>query len=304
MKSYILLLAAFIFSVVPQVSVQRSVFSPLESAQFKIMPRGVLNLKTKETLVVWERHPGNHPGHSIWGRLLNSHGKAAGPEFVIVSGPNTYGPSLTYNAQRNEYLLVYANEGSSVGFAIFGQRLNAKGGRLGPAIRLSPEADAALPVNNERPLAIWNARTGNYQLFWQRDKFSSSTNVSEGLYGAVLTGTLSAIQNPKLIVSAKQDGAFVILPFITDAAIHPITGKLLVGFYEYAPGFATSSGRPKVFYFVANIDPGLNAIHASDFTKVKQGTSVLNGDIRFAFLTDGSGLVVFPDTSSLKLRKI
>ena len=93
-------------------------------------------------------------------------------------------------------------------------------------------------------------------------------------------------------------------PFITDAAIHPITDRLLLAFYEYAPGFGTSSGPVKVFYFVGNLDPDLNAINASDFTKIKQGTSILNGDIRFAFLTDGSGLVIFHDTVSLKLRKI
>ena len=84
MKSYLLILAAITSLAVSQVDVKKSVFSVHESTQFKVMPRGVLNLKTKETLVVWEKHPGNHPGHSLWGRLLNSSGNTAGPEFLIV----------------------------------------------------------------------------------------------------------------------------------------------------------------------------------------------------------------------------
>ncbi len=269
------------------------------------MPRTVFNTKTKQILVVWEKHPGNHPGHSLWGRLLNPSGKPSGSEFVIVDGPNTYGPSLTYNVQQNEYLLVYANEFPNHSFSLFAQRLNARGIRAGTPVRISPENEAGIGVNNDRPLVTWNARTGNYNIFWQKDFNSNSTaTVMEGLYGAVLSKTLSVIKNQTLIVKAKPDGQFTIHPFAADAAFHPVTGRLLLGYFEYAPGFGTSMGPPAVIYFVASIDPELNAIQPSNFVKIKQGTSISNGDLRFGFFPDGSGLVVFSDSTSLKLRKI
>ena len=80
---FIFLFIATLLLAVP-LPVRRTTLAPRNPAIFETHPSIAVNMKTKQTLVVWERHPGNHPGHSTWGRLLSPQGAPAGAAFTIV----------------------------------------------------------------------------------------------------------------------------------------------------------------------------------------------------------------------------
>ena len=308
LKTYLLVLCLLVSGVdaaPPQVT--RLVLSPGDPNRFQTHPRIALNTNTRQSLVVWEKHPGDHPAHSLQARLLNSTGKPVGPVFTVVSGPNTYNPDLVYNPRRNEFALVYANELSSASatFAVFLQRLSLQGRPIGAAIRISAPEDSARRVNNENPSAIYDETTGNTTLLWVRNKISDSTaDILEGLYGVVLSPSYAVLSGPVLIRKSSRDqGVYLIQPYVTDLGIHPWNGRFLLAFYQASPG--SFGGIPRFEYYAASLDPGLSGIQTSDFLKVKTGVNpegaIYTG---FAFSPGGTGFVIYAENAGLRLRKL
>lgn len=84
-----------------QPKVTTSIFSTPDPNHFQTFPRIAVSTKTRQSLVVWEKHPGDHPGHSLQGRFLNPQGKPQGGVFTIVSGPKhvSSGYSLQLQAE-------------------------------------------------------------------------------------------------------------------------------------------------------------------------------------------------------------
>lgn len=296
-----LLVATGVFAAVPVV--ERFTLSPREPGKFHRFPRAALNTRSKQTLVVFEKHPGNHPAHSTWARLLSPVGKPLGPVFPIVAGPNSYAPFVTYNPQRNEFLMVYANElASAQPFQLFAQRLNFRGRPTGPAIRISAESDISTDVNNESPDVLWNPRTGNYTILWQRYRFSISTStVAEGLYGTILDPMLKTVRNATLIQLSPRTGNFLRQAIVRDAAFHPVTGRLMVAYVQAAPDYLTSQ---RSFYYLADLDPSFVGIQAVSFIKVKPASIKSANDIQLAFQPEGNGFVVYGDAANVRLRRI
>lgn len=284
----------------------RSILSPGDPNRFQTLPRIALNTKTRQSLVVWEKHPGDHPAHSLQARLLNPQGKPLGPVFTVVSGPNTYHPGLAYNPVRNEFALVYANELSSASaFAVFLLRLSPQGKPVGAAMRISPPEDSTTGVNDENPSIVCDPVTGNTTVLWVRNKFSNSTaNIQEGLYGSVLSPSYSVLAGPVLIQKSSRDqGVYLIQPFVTDLRLHPINRRLLLAYYQASPGSFT--GSPRFEYHAASLNPGLSGILASDFLTVKTGVTAGGAlFVGFAFLPTGTGFVMYAENAGLRLRKL
>ena len=129
-KFYLLILLFSVTLFATPIPIKRTIFAARQTVQFKVHPDFSMNTRTNQALAVWESHPGNHPGHSTWGRLINAQGNAVGSEFQIVSGPNTYYPSADYNSASNEFGLTFSNEPRGH-FVVYVQRLKANGRPIG-----------------------------------------------------------------------------------------------------------------------------------------------------------------------------
>jgi hypothetical protein len=289
----ILLFSASLFAT--PIPVKRSIFAVRQPVRFEVHPNFSLNSRTNQTLVIWERHAGNHPGHSTWGRFIGAQGSASGGAFQIVSGPNTYYPSGAYNAASNEFALTFSNEPRGH-FVVYIQRLKANGRPIGSPTQVSVD-DPTSNLSNDFPQIVFNSGTGNYTVFWLR-------NGSEaGLYGAVLRGDLSFVNRGIFIRRTEPEGNSGRAPIILDLAYHPLTGKIVILFYQYRPGFTTST-NPDYDYFVGVFNQDLSGIQPASFQKLNPNVVKGNGSGRIHFLPEGTGVIAYADSSNIKLRKI
>ena len=85
MRYKIVLILLLLPTLAFAISVDRTVLVPRQSGIFTANVHAALNPRTTNTLVIWEKHPGTHAGHSIWGMLLSRNGTPAGTAFQIVS---------------------------------------------------------------------------------------------------------------------------------------------------------------------------------------------------------------------------
>ncbi|HEY7160116.1 MAG TPA: hypothetical protein VH815_02610, partial [Acidobacteriota bacterium] len=104
MRHKILLALLLLPTLTFAISVDRTVLVPRQAGIFTANVHAALNPRSTNTLVIWEKHPGTHSGHSIWGILLSRTGTPAGTPFQIVNGPNTYFPDLVYNHDTDQFL--------------------------------------------------------------------------------------------------------------------------------------------------------------------------------------------------------
>lgn len=282
------------------VSIDRTVLVPRQNGVFTANVHAAVNTKTTNTLVIWEKHPGLHSGHSIWGILLSRSGTPAGTPFQIVSGPNTYFPEVVYNPDTDQFLLVYSNETTPNGrFEMQAQTLSANGERLGTPIRLSISTDAQKSVANYAQGVVYDNATKGYVVIWWRYKFGDATGVEEGLYGAVLNSNLSVRKPAVKMIPLQRNGSQVLGPYVTDMTIHTPSKKVLIGGYSIStqPGFF-------VQYFVAKADPTLEKPQIV-LTKLKNGlSSGAAPHVNFMALQSNQFSAQFVEGDGLKIRKI
>jgi hypothetical protein len=292
----LLLLPALAFAI----SVDRTVLVPRQAGIFTANVHAALNSKTTNTLVIWEKHPGDHAGHSIWGVLLSRNGTPTGTPFQIVAGPNTYFPDVVYNPDTDQFLLVYSNEnGASGRFELQAQTLGANGDRIGPPLRISASNDVQNDISNFAQGIVYDAATQGYVILWWRYRVGNSVAPEEGLYGSVLNSNLS-VRKPAVKMSPfLRNGNQILGPYVTDLAMHSLSKKLLVGGYSISsqPGFF-------VQYFVSKADPTLQNPQIV-LTKLKDGlSSGAAPHVNLMSLQSGQMSAQFVEGDGLKIRNI
>jgi hypothetical protein len=283
------------------VTVERFEISAKRDGIFAANVSVAVNTKSKESLVVWERHPGNHPGHSLWGRLLDARGKLVGGEFQIVSGPNTYKPRVAYISTKNQFVLVFSNELSNNGrFALQGQLLNAKGRPIGGPAMISDRADAQLSVANYNEKILYDEKTDGIIVVWMRYGFGTMPISDEGIYGCVTNSDLSMRRLPVLLSRLVREGTFLAGPTVTDLALHTPSGKLLIAGYTItnpATGFGFR-------YFVSRTDAGLSRGNIA-LTPLKAGTAAgAAPDVSLARLPNGQTVAFYVEGTGVRRRAI
>jgi hypothetical protein len=283
------------------ISVERTVLVPRQPGIFAANVHAALNARTTNTLVIWEKHPGTHAGHSIWGMLLSRNGTPTGNPFQIVAGPNTYFPDLIYNPDTDQFLLVYSNETNAIGrFELLAQTLGANGDRIGAPIRVSISTDRQKDLANYLQGVVYDPATKGYVIVWWRYKFGNSAGVEEeGLYGAVLNSNLSIRQPAIRMISFQRNGSQVLGPYVTDIAMHSPSTKLLIAGYSLTsqPGFFMQ-------YFVAKADPTLQNPEIV-LTKLRDGlSSGAAPHVNLMFLQSSQMAAQFAEGDGLKIRKI
>ena len=77
----------------------------------------------------------------------------------------------------------------------------------------------------------------------------------------------------------------------------------MILFFQYRPGFGTTS-TPDLDYFLGVFNENLSGIQPSNFQKINPNVVKGNGIGQIHFLTDGTGIIAYGDSSNIKLRKI
>ena len=160
--------------------------APFDRSAF--FPDVTHNSQSNEYLVTWYANDmSNTFEYEIWGQRVNATGTEVGADDFRISnvGPDDDGlrdtgnspPSVAYNSQENQYLVVWYGDGLTTDddYEIFGQRLDAAGTQIpgiadfrisngGPEGRIGYGAfDPAVtynPQGNEY-LVTWYGNTGN-----------------------------------------------------------------------------------------------------------------------------------------------
>lgn len=292
-----------ILAFAQHVQVAKSAFIPKSGTLYNLNATVALNSRSGQTLVVFERV--NAADHTLFGRLLTSQGKPAGAEFQLVAGPNASHPQVVYNPVKNEFLLSYDDNPTFTlkHTDIYLQRLTALGKINGAPVKATTDTISS-PMVNYLPKLIFNPKTSNYLLFWIREIVNiTQGDTNNGMVGVVVTpvGTLGG--NVILIRHTVIDSSHLLEPIALDATIHPITGKLLMGYVQHITG--TSAGQFNYFY--GNLDAKLANIVETNFTKINTAPIIATQFVwgfKMAFQSTGVGFLVFVDNSNMKRRKI
>jgi hypothetical protein len=140
-------------------------------------PAVAYNSQRQEYLVVWWN---DRPGcDDIFGRLVSANGVPLGSRFPIANqcpGERWY-PDVTYNTQRNEYLVVwgYSATPTTPPFCIRAQRLEATGNTIGSVIDIT---DCSSTTNfGFSPAVAYASTEDKYLVVWS-GRASSATSLN------------------------------------------------------------------------------------------------------------------------------
>ena len=173
-------------------------------------------------LVVWRGEDGNLPNaigeFEIYGQLLNSNGVEIGVDDFRISdmGPDNDGlfdafsPAITYNANSNEFLVVWYgddNRGGHVSgeFEIYAQRINAvNGNEVG--INDFQVSETGVPGFVTRsaqfPAVSWNNNLNQYLVVWSADPATGNFVGNEfEIFGQTLSATGGEIGANDFVIS-------------------------------------------------------------------------------------------------------
>jgi hypothetical protein len=247
------------------------------------LPQIARNTKTNEFLFVWSSSNADSSNPLFHIKRLSPEGNPIGSEqaFSFVHGFF----SITYNPQRNEFLLVYDDlfEGSES--SLFTQRLTNTGKLIG-----TRSAFAKTPgTSNFSPKVIFNPITGGYTLLWNR---------SDGVVGQLLSDTAKP-NGPVVMIHRTSEGLFF-PPF--DLAYQPSQKKLLVAYFVGINGIDGGD------ILLGTLDPLLKNINKSNLKKINVSPIVPTNHLLWgadiAFLPDQSGVIFFVDNNGVKRRPI
>jgi hypothetical protein len=267
-----------------------------------------LNSKTGNTLVVWERRVGQ--GHSILAKLLNDQGKRASAVFTLVNNQNISHPSVAYNPDRDECLLTFDNNANLLleQTNIFALRLNAKGRAIGTASVLTTDSVSST-MANFLPLVTYNHKTSRYVVVWIREVTANVGPGTDGLVAAQIDAeTVKPLADPVVmrLTTVEQSGSTIslLIPIPLDLKVQPTSGKIMVGFIQKITGTNGESAN----YFFGGVASDLSNSKDFPFTQVNSSpvnvTDNFVWSIRFDFGSNGRGLLVFVDSTKIRLRKI
>ena len=289
---WVLVFTLFAIPAFPQeTTVTKNIFATPGPNLFYESPSLAWNEKNGSTLMVWERHPGNHPDHDLLARKISPAGAIRGSIRNLISGTNTYKPTLLYNKQKNEFVIIYADEFQNPTHTIFAQRLSAKGKIKGAPVRIS--TDTGSGFINRHPIATFDPVHKRYVVVWSRNSTTQGTFEGEGLMVAVLDQNLVPAADPILL--RAESAVLPVNPFGRDVTVL-LSGRILVVFTE-----PSGADAEKNHYYLAALDPDLSNL---SIRKVNQ--KVVNNvfvDADFATLPSGLFLY-FVDTNKIQKRKI
>jgi hypothetical protein len=159
----------------------------------------------------------------VWGRFYNgSTGTPTGARFQIsfMGGANgniaydvTDVPSVTWNSQANEFMVVWAADDNTGGLIdneteIFGQRVGTTGALVGTRFRIStmgPDGNVSFAAAS--PSIAYNAPSNNFLVVWSADDNTSPLvdNESE-IYGRLVSNTGTLLGSQLRISNMGTDG--------------------------------------------------------------------------------------------------
>ena len=140
------------------------------------LPRVAFSPQTKEYLIVWMDF--RDPGRGVYGQRLSELGALLGGEIRLSEATGALGTgSLAWNADRNEYLLVWRE--SITDSIIYGRRLDAAGQPLGATFAITAGAWQAT-----YPMLGYDALCHDYLLTWNEARESTDTDVVGARLGA------------------------------------------------------------------------------------------------------------------------
>ncbi len=210
---------------------------PDDSTAFPVgQPKLAHNPQLDEYLVVWsgrDQRPGlGDEETEIFGQRVTGAGLPTGAEDFRISDMGTTGskefvasqPAVTYNGDRDEYLVVWTGDDLQFRFVpnpprfipalvdneleIFGQRLTANGTEIGVNdFRISDAGPTADPkVDARSPDVAYSSIAKQYTAVWESTEPFGTTNEVQ-VYGQRLSGTgVTTGVNDFLISEAARDG--------------------------------------------------------------------------------------------------
>ena len=159
------------------------------------------NSTTNEYLVVWYGNDNNGLGMEeteVYGQRLNAIANEIGANDFRISdmGPdgdanfNAFYPAVTYNETANEYLIVWLGD-DNIGTLvegedeIFGQRLNAVGGKIGVDFRISDMGpDGNTLFDAYYPAPVFNSTDNEYLVVWDGiDLITNPISIEAEIFG-------------------------------------------------------------------------------------------------------------------------
>ncbi len=223
------------------------------------------NSSANEYLALWqESQTGSEP--DLYTRRVLPDGTIVDSLLEIsLAGGDQSNPTLAYNSQTNEYLVVWEDTRNGPPSDLYGQRLNGDGSLIGDSFII---ASAAITRGHRAPALAYNSSDNNYLLVW--NSYLTDIEADELVYGQILaaTGTVSGTAeiisdagseqaNPTLaydssnnrFLVAWQDGrgsSFDVYARLVGANGQPLGSELLIedhGNDQFVPKVAYTPGQ-------------------------------------------------------------
>jgi hypothetical protein len=248
-------------------------------------PAVACNSTNNQYFVVWEDQS-NKGYMPIYGRFLDKNGAPLGANFCVTD-PGVYvdclRPSLAYNANKNEFLLVWEDWTDPLNINICGQRVDVTTGTiLGSKITIS-----TANYNQKYPKIAYNALDNIYLVAWEDYR---NPLTGPDIYGQFVeaNGTLSGA-NFAVGVASGHQGAPSLASGVHEFMVTFDDGRNLKTTLSdiYAQRVSSASGSLQV--------------QGSNFPVCNQGSEQAQNSLAFA-AGDNSYLVVFKDGRNMKTK--
>ncbi len=145
-------------------------------------PKLAYNSTTNQYLVVWVDYR-DFDKPQIYGQIVNSNGTLSGTNFLICFYISS-DPSVVYNNNTNQYLIVWEDYRSGSKPDIYGQIVNANGSLSGSNFVICYNSEYQIA-----PSVAYNSDTNKYLVVWMDERSGSNWDI----YGRVVNanGSLS-----------------------------------------------------------------------------------------------------------------
>jgi hypothetical protein len=195
-----------------------------------VSPAVAYNPQRQEYLVVWYNDRAGND--DIQAQRLRANGSLVGGDFFIAagSGAERRCPDVTYNSQRNEYLVVWEHCDAGSGCSIRARRVSATGLPLEPPEIVVRSSGYNLYTPSV-PAVAYASTADKYLVVWQETWHPSP--LSHSIVGQVLSSS-GTLQGSDFYVSQDPgDGSYRRAP---DLAYNRSRNEYLVAWQQRDPG--------------------------------------------------------------------
>ncbi len=158
-KSYVFLITGFLFILFAVTAIAAP-------------PRSDFNSTSNNYLVVYES------GTAVYGQIVDSIGNPVGSEITISTAMNSGAPSVSYNSNTNQYLVVWRDFRNG-NYDVYGQLINANGTLSGNNIEISTATGAQY-----FPSVVYNVNTNQYLVVWMDSRGGAEWDIYGQLINA------------------------------------------------------------------------------------------------------------------------